>query len=108
MLDNSDFDYKTYIKEHSISEKKLELIIEEAIKENADIANDIKSGNLNKAGILVGKVLSKIGKAASGKVIRQKVISKLSGNETFEDDAHTQKNAKSRIIKEIRTFLVHF
>jgi aspartyl-tRNA synthetase len=100
LLDNPDFDYKTYIKEHGIPEEKLELSIEEAIKENADIADDIKSGNLNKAGILVGKVLSKIGKGTSGKVIREKVISRLSGNETSEAVAQTSNDAKSRITKE--------
>ncbi len=100
LLDNPDFDYKTYIKEHSISEEKLELSIEEAIKENADIADDIKSGNINKAGILVGKVLSKIGKGASGKVIREKVISRLSGNETMRMWTKRSKDAKSRITKE--------
>jgi aspartyl-tRNA synthetase len=100
LLDNPAFDYLTYIKEHSISEEKLELSIEEAIIENADIAADIKSGNINKAGILVGKVLSKIGKGASGKVVRQKVINRLSGNETFEDASQRLKEAKSRITKE--------
>lgn len=100
LLVNPDFDYLTYIKEHSISDKELELSIEEAIKENADIADDIKSGNINKAGILVGKVLSKIGKEASGKVVRQKVINRLSGNETFEDANQRLKEAKSRVAKE--------
>ncbi len=99
LLDDSGFDYIAYIKEHSISEEKLELSIEEAISENADIANDIKSGNINKAGILVGKVLSKIGKGASGKVIRQKVLDRLSDNETFDNAAQKLKEAKSGISK---------
>ncbi len=101
LLENPDFGYKTYIEEHSIPEEVLELSIEETIIENADIADDIKSGNINKAGILVGKVLSKIGKGASGKVVRQKVLSRLSGNETFENAAQRLKEAKSRISKEM-------
>ena len=77
LLDNSNFDYRTYFEENSISEEKIESGIEEVIKGNPDVAEDIKAGNLNKTGILVGKVLSRIGKGASGKLIREKLIHKL-------------------------------
>ena len=99
LLDNKDFDYKTYIKKHSISEEKLESSIEQVIRENADIADDIKAGNLNKAGILVGKVLSKTGKGASGKVIREKVIRKLSSNVSNSTVTSTNAGPKTRINK---------
>ena len=78
LLSNPGFDYRSYFEKHSISEEKLEASIEEVIEENADIASDVRAGNINKAGILVGKVLSKTGNGASGKIIREKVISKLS------------------------------
>jgi aspartyl-tRNA synthetase len=100
LKDNPDFDYKAYIKEHGISEETVALSIEEVIQENADIADEIRSGKINKAGLLVGKVLSKIGKGASGKIIRQKVISRLSGKENFEDVAQGLKEAKSIITEE--------
>ena len=64
------------------------------------IIEDIKAGKLNKAGLLVGKVLSKIGNGASGKVIREKVISKLSGNETKGDVNNTDPSPKTRIAEE--------
>ena len=78
LLENPAFDYNAYFKENSISDDKLISSIEEAIKENEAIANEIKSGDLNKAGILVGKVLGKIGKGANGKIVREKIIEKLS------------------------------
>lgn len=100
LLKNRDFDYKTHIEKHSISEEKLESTITEVINENTDVAEDIKAGKLNKAGLLVGKVLSKIGNGASGKVIREKVISKLSGNETNGDVNNTDPSPKARIAEE--------
>jgi len=100
LLINLDFDYKTHIKKHSISEEKLESTIAEVINENNDIAEDIKAGKLNKSGLLVGKVLSKIGNGTSGKVIREKVISKLSGNEANGDVNNTDSRPKTRIAEE--------
>jgi aspartyl-tRNA synthetase len=82
LLQSKDFDYKTYLEEHSISDERIDSAIEEAIGENPDLAGDIQSGNIKKAGILVGKVLAKTGKGASGKVIREKLISRLSTGET--------------------------
>ena len=100
LLDNKDFDYKTYIEQNSISEEKLDSSIEEVIKENSHIADDIKAGNLNKVGILVGKVLSKIDKRASGKIIREKVISKLSNHQFTSDVTGTSTAIKTVLKKE--------
>jgi len=87
LLDTPDFDYRSYFDKHSISNEKLEFSVDEAIKENPDVAEDIRAGNLNRAGILVGKVLSKIGKGVSGKIVREKVISKLTGGQTNGEDS---------------------
>src|SRR5690606_11429216 len=62
----------------SISEDKIQDAIAKVISENIATANDIKAGNQGKAGILVGKVIEIIGKGASGKVIRQIILDKLS------------------------------
>lgn len=100
LLDNKDFDYKTYIEKHSISEEKLESSLDEVIQENSDIADEIRAGSLNKAGILVGKVLSITGRGASGKVIRDMVIRKLSANESNSAAVTTTTDPKSKIRKE--------
>jgi aspartyl-tRNA synthetase len=101
LLNNKDFDFKTYIEKHSVPEEKIESGIEKVIKENADIADDIKAGNLKSIDILVGKVLIEIGKEASGKLIRGRIISKLSGSETKPDAKSTliylDKNTKEEI-----------
>jgi len=80
LLNDKEFDYKTYFKENTISEEKIDSCIEEVIAENPDVARDIVEGSINKAGILVGKVLSKTGKGAPGKMIREKLMRKLSVN----------------------------
>ncbi|MFV0540912.1 MAG: bifunctional amidotransferase subunit GatB/aspartate--tRNA ligase AspS [Aestuariibaculum sp.] len=77
LLNDACFDYKSYFDTHSISEEKISKAIDKVILENETIANDIKSGNQGKAGILVGKVIVIIGKGASGKVIREGILSKL-------------------------------
>ncbi|REE80369.1 aspartyl/glutamyl-tRNA(Asn/Gln) amidotransferase subunit B [Lutibacter oceani] len=77
-LKDRTFDYKQYFEEHTISEEQITAAIQTVISENEAIANDIKSGNQGKAGILVGKVIGIIGKGASGKVIRQGILEILS------------------------------
>jgi aspartyl-tRNA synthetase len=100
LLKSMDFNYKSYIRQHCISEEKIEASIEEVIRENAEIAGDIKAGNLNKAGILVGKVISKIGKGAPGKVVREKLISKLSSGQNNGDPARAKSGGEKRSLKD--------
>ena len=93
-LKDRKFDYNAYFKENTISEEKIFEAIAKVISENEAIANDIKAGNQGKAGILVGKVIAIIGKGASGKVIREGILSQLaSGNDgstKTEDGSKTQ------------------
>nr|WP_159018366.1 bifunctional amidotransferase subunit GatB/aspartate--tRNA ligase AspS [Algibacter sp. L3A6] len=77
LLADSKFDYKTYFEANTISEEKIENAIAKVISENGAVANDIKSGNQGKAGILVGKVIAIIGKGASGKVIREGILKQV-------------------------------
>ncbi|WP_147678843.1 bifunctional amidotransferase subunit GatB/aspartate--tRNA ligase AspS [Algibacter pacificus] len=86
LLENSKFDYKTYFEANTISEEKIHDAIAKVISENEAVANDIKSGNQGKAGILVGKVIAIIGKGASGKVIREGILSHVqdSGETSLE------------------------
>ncbi|MFT7036502.1 MAG: aspartyl-tRNA synthetase [Cyclobacteriaceae bacterium] len=94
LIANADFDYLSYFKENSISEEKIQSFIIEAIDENQQIADDVKAGNINKVGVLVGKVLSKTGKGANGKIIRELIIAQLSGNNEVKNSAgQTQENA---------------
>ncbi|MFC2137755.1 aspartate--tRNA ligase, partial [Bacteroidota bacterium] len=102
LLKNPDFDYISYFNENSISEDKLQNSIQEVIFENPSIAEDIKAGNENKAGILVGKVISKIGKGASGKVIREKIISELTGVDLPTEDAKSEKESTANGITKAR------
>jgi len=81
-LKDRKFDYNKYFEDNTISEEKIKLAVLKVIAENEAIANDIKAGNQGKAGILVGKVIGIIGKGASGKVIREEILSSLSGEES--------------------------
>jgi aspartyl-tRNA synthetase len=81
LLKNPDFDYRKYFSDHTISEEQIQEVIHKVIEENKTVALEITEGNQGKAGMLVGKVLSVIGKGASGKVIRQGILNSLSGEE---------------------------
>ncbi len=80
-LKDREFNYNQYFEDNTISESQIEEAISKVISDNEAIANDIRSGNQGKAGILVGKVIGIIGKGASGKVIREGILSALAGED---------------------------
>lgn len=82
LIKSSSFDYKKYFADNTISDDQLQKSIAEAIAENAELAAEIKNGNEGKSGILVGKVLQKVGKGANGKLIREIILQQLSGGNT--------------------------
>ncbi len=82
LLTNPNYDYKTYFEKNSISETQIQEAITKVISENSAIANAIKQGDQGKAGILVGKVIAIIGKGASGKVIREHILTQLESNQS--------------------------
>ena len=100
LLADPQFDYKSYFKENTISEEKIEAAIAKVIAENEAVASDIKAGNQGKAGILVGKVIGIIGKGASGKVIREGILSQLASNakniKNESENAEKPKNKGTR------------
>lgn len=81
-LKDRTFDYNSYFEENTISENTINEAIAKVISENEAIANDIKAGNQGKAGILVGKIIAIIGKGASGKVIREGILSQLQSSKS--------------------------
>ena len=81
-LKDRKFDYNAYFEENTISDEKIKVAVLKIIAQNETIANDIKAGNQGKSGILVGKVIGIIGKGASGKVIREEILSSLSDADT--------------------------
>ena len=93
LLSDANFNYNAYFKAHTISESQIEDAIQKVILENEAVANDIKSGNQGKAGILVGKVIAIIGKGASGKVIREGIINALAANKSQATNSNTKANA---------------
>ncbi len=93
LLHEPDFNYKEYISNNTIPEEKITQSIEEVISENQELAKSIESGDINKAGILVGKVLSKTGKSVPGKFIRKRIIDRLSVQQV--NDKKSNKKNKS-------------
>jgi aspartyl-tRNA synthetase len=79
LLEDPGYNYQKYFEENTISEAQIQAAIQKVIVANEAVAKEIQAGNQGKAGILVGKVLSIIGKGASGKVIRQGVLDALHG-----------------------------
>ena len=90
-LKDRDFNYNQYFEDNTISESQIKEAILKVIAENEAIANDIKTGNQGKAGILVGKVIAIIGKGASGKVIREGILSQLATSTTVPSSTETVK-----------------
>ena len=79
-LKDQTFDYTKYFDENTISTEKIKNAVQKVISENDLIAKEIQSGNEGKAGILVGKIISIIGKGASGKIIREEILKALSNS----------------------------
>ncbi|GAA3616033.1 bifunctional amidotransferase subunit GatB/aspartate--tRNA ligase AspS [Flavivirga amylovorans] len=88
-LKDRDFDYNKYFEDNTISQSQIDEAIKKVISENEAVANDIKSGNQGKAGILVGKVIGIIGKGASGKVIREEILDQLQGSGLEKQNSQT-------------------
>jgi aspartyl-tRNA synthetase len=108
MLKEDDFDYRKYFQAHAVSDEKLHASIREVIEAHVEIAEDIRAGHENKAGILVGKVISKLGKGASGKLIREQLIRQLSlngSNGSGSTKPSAQGAGKGKDSKEAATFL---
>ncbi len=82
LIASAAFDYKKYFADNTISDDSLHQSIAAAIAENAELAAEIKGGNEGKAGILVGKVLAKVGKGANGKLIREIILQQLSSGDS--------------------------
>ncbi|ANW97019.1 bifunctional aspartyl/glutamyl-tRNA(Asn/Gln) amidotransferase subunit B/aspartate--tRNA(Asp/Asn) ligase [Wenyingzhuangia fucanilytica] len=80
LLADASFDYKKYFADNTISTEQIQEAVNAAIEENEAVANDIKAGNKGKAGVLVGKVIAKIGKGAPGNVVREMILETLSGS----------------------------
>lgn len=92
-LKDQNFDYNKYFADNTISEDKIHEVIAKVLSENEAVANDIKAGNEGKAGILVGKVLSVVGKGADGKVIRKIILDGLGATAIAENKASAEKEA---------------
>ncbi len=98
LIKNASFDYQTYFKENSISEEQLHKSIAEAIAENQALADEIKGGNAGKSGILVGKVLAKVGKGANGKLIREIILQQLAGTVSKSESESEQDENGEKVI----------
>lgn len=98
------FDFHSFFEKNSVSDKQLLTSIKEVIKENPAIAGEVLSGDTKKTGILIGKVLLKVGKGVPGKVIRERIISVL--NEYKSSDGGHDAGLVSdsyKIIDELKT-----
>lgn len=100
---NSNFDLQKFLKNSIIDEKSLEQTISLVTQKNQEIANEIKSGNYRKIGFLIGKVIEKLGKKTSGKLIYQKIIKHLNLNlnsiQTLKDFELNLKQESKNIYK---------
>ncbi|SEQ15434.1 aspartyl/glutamyl-tRNA(Asn/Gln) amidotransferase subunit B [Hyunsoonleella jejuensis] len=101
-LKDRSFDYNKYFEDNTISESQIENAIAKVISENDAISKDIKAGNQGKAGILVGKVIGIIGKGASGKVIRERILAQLASDAptSLKTEADNKQTTKSDVVNQ--------
>ena len=99
-LKDRTFDYNKYFEENTISEDKIKDAVQQVIDQNEAIGNDIKNGNQGKAGILVGKVIKIIGKGASGKVIREEILSQVKSSGLKVQSSDTVKISTTKTKKD--------
>ncbi len=97
LIENPNFDYKTYLETNTISEEAINQVISDILASNVSIVQEIQAGNINKVGILVGKVIQKLGKNASGKIIRVKILEKLSNKTKNFQDSTSKNQVKSKL-----------
>ena len=98
LVADKTFDYKTFVKEKSISDETLDAKIAEVLHQNESVINEIKSGNLSKINVLIGYVIRLTGKSVAGKIIRQKIMDALSIKEIESADDTRAKSIDSGII----------
>ncbi len=103
LLINPNFDYNKYFADNSISDDKIDAAITQTINENQADAADIKAGNLGKAGILVGKVMSIIGKGANGKVVREKILAQIAVGGQSKEASISDKSETTKKTDEQKT-----
>jgi aspartyl-tRNA synthetase len=91
LLINPHFDYKAFFEQSTVSEEVLIAVIKEVIHENPQVAGEIKAGQIQKAGILVGKVLAITGQGVQGKAIREKLLAVLSESKLLDETVAEKK-----------------
>ena len=92
LLINHEFDFEAYIRENTVSDEALLDIIRKVVEENPQIAGDIKTGQVNKVGILVGKVLTIAGKGIPGKHVHENILKFLSGSKATWEAVRKEPN----------------
>ncbi|RPI44177.1 MAG: Asp-tRNA(Asn)/Glu-tRNA(Gln) amidotransferase subunit GatB, partial [Bacteroidetes bacterium] len=99
LLRDPAFDYHAYFNKNSIPEERIDACIDQVLLENSGIAAEIRNGDIKKAGILVGRVLEKTGKLASGKTVREKIIRKIQVNGSEDKSAGQPLNSEKILPK---------
>ncbi len=102
LLKNQNFDYQQYFADNSISTEKLQEAVVNVLAQNKMIAAEIKAGNEGKAGILVGQILQLVGKGASGKLIREKILEEVNKVEIDPENVETSKSAGQSVANKLK------
>ncbi|MDR0795888.1 MAG: bifunctional amidotransferase subunit GatB/aspartate--tRNA ligase AspS [Tannerella sp.] len=102
----SSFDYKSFIDGKSISGEALDEIIHDTLSGNRQIAGELQSGNFSKIGVLVGIVIRATGKAVSGKLIKDRILSQLSVRLKQSGEAQPVDHPKSEVVHTGQTRIV--
>ena len=103
VIEDKAFDYRYFVETKSVSDKALDKQIDEILLQNQTITDEIKSGNLSKINLLIGSAIQLTGKSVPGKVIRQKIIEKLSIKDIESTDNAGRTSVVSEVAQPIQT-----
>ena len=103
LIENESFDYKAFIDGKSISDTLLDEKINAVLSGNTLIAEEIQHGNLSKIGVLVGSVIQATGKAVSGKLIKERIITLLSAQQQ-KSSAEAQQSEAAKKASQTKAF----
>lgn len=77
ILNVENFDYKYFIDSNRIDYNEIDSIIDKVVLGNIELQLQVKSGNLNKLGVLVKRVIEIAGSNVSGRYVKKKLLEKI-------------------------------
>lgn len=100
-IDDTMFDYKTYVDTHMSSIEDFTDIIDEVLKERLDIIEKIQKGDDKKINLLVWEVVKRSWQKTYAKTIKEEIQKKINVDQPkniLAEEAHKHKETKEKMV----------